>query len=168
MNSYFPMPFRRHARIELQSQHGGDLEHVFFQVDLTTGDDVADDVPYLHAQWRRSDGTTAAGEDHVILDGVRGRGWYAGTYVALVHGFETDQAVGGPGANYSLFTWSFGENDAAGNLSVVAPATVAPGDRRELAVTWNGLVPGLRHLGAIAHTTPNGLYSLTIVNVDSP
>ena len=91
-----------------------------------------------------------------------------GTYVALVHGFETDQAAGGPGANYSLFTWSFGENDAAGNLSVVAPATVAPGDRRELAVTWNGLAPGLRHLGAIAHTTPDGLYSLTIVNVDSP
>ncbi len=91
-----------------------------------------------------------------------------GTYVALVHGFETDQAAGGPGANYSLFTWSFGENDAAGNLSVVAPATVAPGDRRELAVTWNGLAPGLRHLGAIAHTTPSGLYSLTIVNVDSP
>ena len=83
MNSYFPMPFRRHARIEVQSQHEGDLEHVFFQVDLTTGDPVGDDVPYLHAQWRRSNGTTAPGEDHVILDDVRGRGWYAGTYVAL-------------------------------------------------------------------------------------
>lgn len=83
MNSYFPMPFRAHARVELQSQHAADLEHVFFQVDLTTGDTVSDDVPYLHAQWRRSNGTTAPGEDHVILDGVQGRGWYAGTYVAL-------------------------------------------------------------------------------------
>lgn len=83
MNSYFPMPFRRHARIEVQSEHGGDLEHVFFQVDLTTGDDISEEVPYFHAQWRRSNGTTAVGEDHVILDGVRGRGWYAGTYVAL-------------------------------------------------------------------------------------
>ena len=34
----------------------------------------------------------------------------------LVHSFETDPAAGGPGANYSLFTWSFGENDAAGNF----------------------------------------------------
>lgn len=83
MNSFFPMPFRRHARIELHSEHAGDVERVYFQVDLTTGDEVSDDVPYLHAQWRRSNGTTALGEDHVILDGVRGRGWYAGTYVAL-------------------------------------------------------------------------------------
>jgi hypothetical protein len=83
MNSYFPLPFRQHARIEIQSEHGGDLEHVFFQVDLTTGDRIAAEVPYFHAQWRRSNGTTAAGEDHVILDGVQGRGWYAGTYVAL-------------------------------------------------------------------------------------
>jgi hypothetical protein len=83
MNSWFPMPFRRHARIEVRNEHPGDLEHVFFQVDLTTGDEIADDVPYFHAQWRRSNGTTALGEDHVILDGVEGRGWYAGTYVAL-------------------------------------------------------------------------------------
>src|SRR5262249_39023361 len=27
----------------------------------------------------------------------------AGSYVLLVHGFETDQVGGGPGANYSLF-----------------------------------------------------------------
>ncbi|PSL38235.1 Protein of unknown function (DUF2961) [Labedella gwakjiensis] len=83
MNSYFPMPFRRSARLELVSQHGGDLPHVFFQVDYTTGDDLAEDVEYFHAQWRRSNGTTARGEDHVILDGVSGSGTYVGTYVAL-------------------------------------------------------------------------------------
>ena len=41
-----------------------------------------------------------------------------GSYVLLVHGFETDQVAGGPGANYSLFTWSLGLNDVAGNLNV--------------------------------------------------
>jgi subtilisin family serine protease len=91
-----------------------------------------------------------------------------GIYIALVHGFETDQVAGGPGANYSLFTWSFGEGDPAGNMSVVAPATVTAGDRTQLALTWAGLTSGLRHLGAIAHTTPGGLYSLTIVNVNAP
>lgn len=95
MNSYFPMPFRKHARIAITSEHGADLEHVFFQVDLTTGDDIAADTPYFHAQWRRSNGTTALGEDHVILDGVRGRGRYVGTYVAL--------------ASLSRFWWGEGE-----------------------------------------------------------
>jgi len=92
----------------------------------------------------------------------------AGSYVLLVHGFETDQVAGGPGANYSLFTWSLGANDAVGNLAVSAPATVANGDRADLDVQWSGLAPASRYLGAISHTTPNGLYDITIVNVETP
>lgn len=83
MNSYIQMPFRRHARITLENQHAGPVPHVFYQVDYTVGDDVSPDAAYFHAQWRRSNGTTALGEDHVILDGVRGRGTYLGTFVAL-------------------------------------------------------------------------------------
>lgn len=83
MNSYFPMPFRSGARIELASEHAGDLSHVFFQIDYTTGDDFDQWPGYFHAQWRRSNGTTALGEDHLILDGVEGTGTYVGTYVAL-------------------------------------------------------------------------------------
>jgi hypothetical protein len=85
-----------------------------------------------------------------------------------VHGFETDQAAGGPGANYSLFTWSVGLNDAVGNLTVAAPPTVANGDRVDLQLQWSGLAPGSRYLGAISHTTPSGLYDATIVNVVTP
>ena len=85
-----------------------------------------------------------------------------------MHGFETDQAAGGPGANYSLFTWSFGENEDVGNLDVVAPTTVADGDRTELDVTWPVSRPGQRYLGAISHDTPFGLYSLTLVELAVP
>jgi subtilisin family serine protease len=92
----------------------------------------------------------------------------AGLYLALVHGFETDQVAGGPGANYSLFTWSFGTIDDVGNLAVTAPSTVTEGDRLDLEVSWSGLDPGLRYLGAVSHDTPSGLYWLTIVNVESP
>ena len=91
-----------------------------------------------------------------------------GSYVLLVHGFETDQVAGGPGANYSLFTWSFGLNDVAGNLTVTAPTTVANGDRVDFQLQWSGLDPGSRYLGAISHTTPSGLYDATIVNVVTP
>jgi hypothetical protein len=82
MNCYLPMPFRSSARITLESEHPGDIEAVFFQIDYSVGDELGDEVGLLHAQWRR---TTAArkGEDHVILDGVVGAGSYVGTYVAL-------------------------------------------------------------------------------------
>ncbi|MGW7291779.1 glycoside hydrolase family 172 protein [Streptomyces xiamenensis] len=83
MNSYFPMPFRRRARIVLDSEHAAEVGAVFYQVDYTVGDDLGDDVAYFHAQWRRSNGTTELGEDHVIVDGIEGSGAYVGTYIAL-------------------------------------------------------------------------------------
>jgi hypothetical protein len=83
MNSYFPMPFRKAARIELESQHAGNLDAVYFQIDYTIGDEVTDATSYFHAQWRRTNGTSSLGQDHVILDGIEGAGHYVGTYIAL-------------------------------------------------------------------------------------
>jgi Fibronectin type-III domain/Bacterial pre-peptidase C-terminal domain len=91
-----------------------------------------------------------------------------GLYVAVVHGFETDQVAGGPGANYSLFTWSFGVTDDVGNLDVAAPTAVVKGDRISLDVSWSSLDPSTRYLGAISHDTPFGLYQLTIVDITAP
>lgn len=82
MNSYLQMPFRKRARLTLESQHAGDIEAVFFQIDYTEGDELADDVGYLHAQWRRTL-PPRKGADHILLDGVEGAGAYIGTYVAL-------------------------------------------------------------------------------------
>jgi hypothetical protein len=95
MNSYIPMPFCRRARIVLDSDHGQTIDHIFFQVDYTVGDDVPEGTPYFHAQWRRSNATTALGEDHVILDGVTGSGRYLGTYIGL--------------ASLSRYWWGEGE-----------------------------------------------------------
>jgi hypothetical protein len=83
MNSYFPMPFRTRARIELSSEHPADIPYVFVQIDYTVGDDIPDSTGYFHAQWRRTNGDNALGQDHVILDGVSGSGKYVGTYIAL-------------------------------------------------------------------------------------
>jgi subtilisin family serine protease len=92
----------------------------------------------------------------------------AGSYVLLVHGFETDQVAGGPGANYSLFTWALGTDDVAGNLSVTAPAAATNGTRVDLGLQWSGLDPGMRYLGAISHNTPLGRYDATVVNIVAP
>ena len=113
------------------------------------------------SQLADSDGVTSDEEINIVRP-------QPGSYVVLVHGFETDQVAGGPGANYSLFTWAFGANDVVGNLSVAAPTNVVNGDRVDFDLQWSALEPASRYLGAISHTTPFGLYGLTIVNVVTP
>jgi len=91
-----------------------------------------------------------------------------GIYAVVVHGFETDEVTGGPGARYRLFAWSFGDNDVVGNLSVSYPTNVSDGDRTGLEIGWGPLNPATRYLGAVSHTTPTGRYGLTLLRVDSP
>lgn len=47
---------------------------------------MPDEAAYFHAQWRRTLGTRAitssSGPEHVILDGITGKGQYVGTYLA--------------------------------------------------------------------------------------
>jgi len=79
-NSYWPMPFRKSARIEIESQHREDIHGFFYQITYELGD-VSDDAAYFHAQWRRAV-TPIDNPQHVILDGVKGKGHYVGTYLA--------------------------------------------------------------------------------------
>jgi hypothetical protein len=109
-------------------------------------------------QVAKSDGVTSDEEINIVRPAE-------GAYILLVHGFETDEATGGPGANYSIFTWSFGANDNLGNLSVMAPTAATNGARVDFELAWSGLTPESRYLGAIAHTTPGGFYGLSIVNL---
>jgi hypothetical protein len=79
-NSYWPMPFAGSCRIEIENQHHEDLDAFFYQIDYALGE-VPPDAARFHAQWRRSM-TTRERPEHVILDGVRGRGQYVGTFLA--------------------------------------------------------------------------------------
>ncbi len=91
-----------------------------------------------------------------------------GTYAALVHGFETDEVSGGPGANYELQAWSFGVIDNVGNLTVTAPAAATQGVTDNIQLNWTGLDDRTRYLGGISHSSSVGLEALTIVTVDTP
>ena len=55
---------------------------VFLQVDYCLLDELPAETGYFHAVWRRQRLTEKA-KDYVILDGVKGRGQYVGTYMAL-------------------------------------------------------------------------------------
>ena len=82
MNCYFQMPFGRKARITLKNQHANPIPAFFYQVDYCLYDTLPEDIAYFHARWRR-ERMTRLQEDYVILDQVKGKGHYVGTYMAL-------------------------------------------------------------------------------------
>lgn len=79
MNSYWVMPFRGRARITMENRAADDAV-LYFQIDYTLTE-VADDTAYFHAQWRRSSPLKYK-DVHTLLDGVKGKGHYVGTYLA--------------------------------------------------------------------------------------
>lgn len=78
-NCYWPMPFRRRAKLVIENRFHEDAL-LYYQIDYGL-QDVASDMAYLHAQFRRSNPVHYM-QPHVILDGVKGRGHYIGTYLA--------------------------------------------------------------------------------------
>lgn len=79
-NSYWEMPFHKHARITLENISPDEVRHFYFQIDYALTD-VPEDVAYLHAQWRRNNPLPYM-QDHTLIDGVIGQGHYVGTYIA--------------------------------------------------------------------------------------
>lgn len=82
MNCYFSMPFGSHARITVENQNQETIPSFFYQIDYCLYDKLPENTGYFHAQWRRQP-ITEKGKDYVILDGVKGRGKYIGTFLAL-------------------------------------------------------------------------------------
>ena len=81
MNCYFPMPFRKNARISIENQHQGDVNGFFYQINYCLLESIPEEAGYFHAQWRRENITTEK-QDYTILDNIKGRGHYVGTYLA--------------------------------------------------------------------------------------
>ena len=82
LNSYFSMPFRKKARIELVSQHKNVIPAFFYQIDYCLYDTLPDTMLYFFAKWNR-ESVTVKKKDYTILDNVYGKGIYVGTYLAL-------------------------------------------------------------------------------------
>jgi hypothetical protein len=80
LNCYFPMPFRKHARITVENRGSVGLEHFFYTINYALGP-VPDTAAYFHARFHRTNPLPYK-EDYVILDCVRGKGHFVGTYMA--------------------------------------------------------------------------------------
>ena len=78
-NCYWPMPFRKHARITL-TNIAEEPVTMYYQIDYCLCD-VAEDEAYFHAQFRRVNPLPYK-DVYTILDGVQGKGKFVGTYMA--------------------------------------------------------------------------------------
>ena len=78
-NCYWPMPFRKKARITMQNLDDRDMV-LYYQINYQLAP-VSKDAAYFHAQFRRESPLKQKGL-YTIVDGIRGRGHYVGTYLA--------------------------------------------------------------------------------------
>lgn len=77
-NCYWQMPFRKGFKITMENL-GEKTATVYYQIDYTL-EKVKKDTPYFHAQFRRVNPLPEK-EVFTIVDGIKGRGQYVGTYV---------------------------------------------------------------------------------------
>lgn len=78
-NCYWLMPFLKCCRITLENI-GDEKAIVYYQVDYTL-EELEPDICYFHAQFRRMNPLPYKA-CYTILDGVKGKGQYVGTYMA--------------------------------------------------------------------------------------
>ena len=78
MNCWFPMPFKKRARIEVENQASQGMI-IYYYVDYERHPSLPDDVLYFHAKWR-CEFPAAPGRDYLILD-AKGRGHYVGCFL---------------------------------------------------------------------------------------
>ena len=73
---FFNMPFRKHCKITIENRSRVEEKIFYYTI---TGDicDIPEDTLYFHASYRQSL-PIKAGEAHVIIDGIEGRGNFLG------------------------------------------------------------------------------------------
>ena len=80
LNCYWPMPFRKHAKITFTNEGDKDLGLLTYQITYAKVE-IPENTGYFHAQWRKST-VNPANPDYTILDNVKGKGKYVGTFLS--------------------------------------------------------------------------------------
>jgi hypothetical protein len=80
-NCFWPMPFRKSARVEITNQSKKPLSMLYYNIDWVKKNSLPDDTPYFYAQYRQ-EYPAGHGKDYLILD-TKGRGHYVGTVLAV-------------------------------------------------------------------------------------
>ena len=78
-NCYWQMPFRKKCKITMENIDEKAMV-LYYQIDYCETE-VPDDAAYFHAQFRRSNPNKYR-EPFTIVEGIKGKGQYVGTYLA--------------------------------------------------------------------------------------
>jgi hypothetical protein len=171
LNCYWEMPFRSRARFTLENL-ADNSSILFFQINYELARDCAavpSDAAYFHAQFRRVNPLPYK-EVFTILDGVRGRGHYVGSYLAW--GVNNSGWWGEGEIKFFLdgdtdfpTICSTGTEDYFGGSYNFDPAISAriqgrsePGGYREFSTPYSGLAQVIRPDGLYQSQTRFGLY----------
>lgn len=80
--SYFPMPFRKNARIEIVNETGMEINSFYYQIDYQVFENqLDDDVAYFHAFWKR-ELRTSQEENYEVLN-AEGQGHFVGLNMSM-------------------------------------------------------------------------------------
>lgn len=77
-NCYWTMPFRKSCKITMENILNEEMT-LYYQIDYALTD-VPEDAAYFHAQFRRTNPNLTS--DYTMIDGIKGKGHYVGTYMA--------------------------------------------------------------------------------------
>jgi len=80
-NCFWPMPFFKSARIEIENQSEKPLNSLYYHIDYVKEQSLPAETPYFCAQYRQ-EFPTQSGRDYLILDAA-GRGHYVGTVLSV-------------------------------------------------------------------------------------
>lgn len=148
MNCYWSMPFRKHCRITLENRSHKE-KVLYYQINYVLTE-VPEDSSYFHAQFRRSNPVKLK-EDHVIIDGIKGKGHYVGTAYHI-------------GLNGANDWWGEGEIKFYMDGDDRYPTICGTGTEDYFCGAWNWDVDGkyttysTPYSGMYQIIQPNGLY----------
>lgn len=80
---FVPMPFRTSAKITFTNESQMPLEQLFYDVNITLGENHPDTAGYFHACWHRIT-ATELGKDFEILPHLAGSGRFLGAHIGLI------------------------------------------------------------------------------------
>ncbi len=80
-NCFWPMPFRKSARIEIVNQSAKPISLLYYNIDWIEKKSLPPNTPYFYAQYRQ-EYPAQNGNDYVVLD-TTGKGHYVGTVLSV-------------------------------------------------------------------------------------
>lgn len=149
-NSFWQMPFRKSFRMTMENRSGKPLT-IYYQVDYALTP-TPPNAAYFHAQFRMVDRLRSK-DVYTLLDGVKGRGHYVGTYLAhgafspgwwgegeikfYIDGDQDFPTINGTGEeDYFLGSYGYAKREAGGPPRETSYSTAYSGFYLTEPVDW--------------------------------